>query len=88
MAGFSVTLLRLDDELTALWDAPVHTPPCAGASDPRPRPAAAAPAPSGAAAATPRLGADVPIEVITDDRRARAPGCGSRPTGSTSRRRR
>ena len=25
MAGFSVTLLRLDDELTALWDAPVHT---------------------------------------------------------------
>ena len=26
MAGFSVTLLRLDDELTELWDAPVHTP--------------------------------------------------------------
>ena len=26
MAGFSVTLLRLDDELTKLWDAPVHTP--------------------------------------------------------------
>ena len=26
MAGFSVTLLRLDDELTRLWDAPVHTP--------------------------------------------------------------
>jgi dihydroxyacetone kinase-like protein len=26
MAGFSVTLLRLDDELTSLWDAPVHTP--------------------------------------------------------------
>jgi dihydroxyacetone kinase-like protein len=26
MAGFSVTLLRLDDELTQLWDAPVHTP--------------------------------------------------------------
>ena len=25
MAGFSVTLLRLDDELTRLWDAPVHT---------------------------------------------------------------
>jgi dihydroxyacetone kinase-like protein len=25
MAGFSVTLLRLDDELTGLWDAPVHT---------------------------------------------------------------
>jgi dihydroxyacetone kinase-like protein len=25
MAGFSVTLLRLDDELTELWDAPVHT---------------------------------------------------------------
>src|SRR5258707_2109503 len=24
MAGFSVTLLRLDDELTKLWDAPVH----------------------------------------------------------------
>jgi dihydroxyacetone kinase-like protein len=26
MAGFSVTLLRLDDELTRLWYAPVHTP--------------------------------------------------------------
>jgi dihydroxyacetone kinase-like protein len=26
MAGFSVTLLRLDDELTRLWDAPVHAP--------------------------------------------------------------
>jgi dihydroxyacetone kinase-like protein len=26
MAGFSVTLLRLDDELAGLWDAPVHTP--------------------------------------------------------------
>ena len=26
MAGCSVTLLRLDDELTRLWDAPVHTP--------------------------------------------------------------
>jgi dihydroxyacetone kinase-like protein len=26
MAGFSVTLLRLDDDLTKLWDAPVHTP--------------------------------------------------------------
>jgi dihydroxyacetone kinase-like protein len=26
MAGFSVTLLRMDDELTRLWDAPVHTP--------------------------------------------------------------
>jgi phosphoenolpyruvate---glycerone phosphotransferase subunit DhaK len=25
MQGMSVTLLRLDDELTALWDAPVHT---------------------------------------------------------------
>ncbi len=25
MAGFSVTLLRLDDELTSLWDAPVNT---------------------------------------------------------------
>lgn len=25
MAGASVTLLRLDDELTRLWDAPVHT---------------------------------------------------------------
>jgi dihydroxyacetone kinase-like protein len=25
MAGFSVTLLRLDDELLRLWDAPVHT---------------------------------------------------------------
>jgi phosphoenolpyruvate---glycerone phosphotransferase subunit DhaK len=26
MAGASITLLTLDDELTALWDAPVHTP--------------------------------------------------------------
>ena len=26
MAGFSVTLLRLDDELVGLWDAPVLTP--------------------------------------------------------------
>jgi dihydroxyacetone kinase-like protein len=26
MAGASITLLKLDDELTELWDAPVHTP--------------------------------------------------------------
>ena len=26
MAGTSITLLRLDDELTRLWDAPVNTP--------------------------------------------------------------
>jgi phosphoenolpyruvate---glycerone phosphotransferase subunit DhaK len=26
MAGMSITLLRLDDELVRLWDAPVHTP--------------------------------------------------------------
>jgi phosphoenolpyruvate---glycerone phosphotransferase subunit DhaK len=26
MAGCSITLLRLDDELIQLWDAPVHTP--------------------------------------------------------------
>jgi len=26
MAGCSITVLRLDDELTRLWDAPVHTP--------------------------------------------------------------
>ena len=26
MAGASLTLLKLDDEFTALWDAPVHTP--------------------------------------------------------------
>jgi dihydroxyacetone kinase-like protein len=26
MAGCSLTLTRLDDELTELWDAPVHTP--------------------------------------------------------------
>ncbi len=26
MAGTSITLLALDDELTELWDAPVHTP--------------------------------------------------------------
>ena len=33
MAGCSITLLRLDDELTALWDAPVDTPACGGARD-------------------------------------------------------
>jgi dihydroxyacetone kinase-like protein len=26
MQGASITLLKLDDQLTALWDAPVHTP--------------------------------------------------------------
>ena len=26
MAGCSITLLKLDDELTNLWDAPVHMP--------------------------------------------------------------
>jgi dihydroxyacetone kinase-like protein len=26
MAGCSVTLLKLDDELVHLWDAPVNTP--------------------------------------------------------------
>jgi phosphoenolpyruvate---glycerone phosphotransferase subunit DhaK len=26
MAGCSLTLTRLDDELISLWDAPVHTP--------------------------------------------------------------
>jgi dihydroxyacetone kinase-like protein len=26
MQGFSITLLKTDDQLTALWDAPVHTP--------------------------------------------------------------
>ena len=26
MAGCSITLMKLDDELTRLWDAPVHTP--------------------------------------------------------------
>jgi dihydroxyacetone kinase-like protein len=26
MAGASLTLLALDDELTELWDAPVRTP--------------------------------------------------------------
>ena len=26
MAGASLTVLALDDELTELWDAPVHTP--------------------------------------------------------------
>jgi dihydroxyacetone kinase-like protein len=26
MAGCSITLVRLDDELTSYWDAPVHTP--------------------------------------------------------------
>ena len=26
MAGCSITLVRLDDELTRYWDAPVHTP--------------------------------------------------------------
>ena len=26
MAGLSITLLKLDDDLKRLWDAPVHTP--------------------------------------------------------------
>ncbi len=26
MAGLSITLLKLDEELEQLWDAPVHTP--------------------------------------------------------------
>jgi dihydroxyacetone kinase-like protein len=26
MQGYSITLLKTDGELTALWDAPVHTP--------------------------------------------------------------
>jgi dihydroxyacetone kinase-like protein len=26
MAGVSITLLRVDDELLSLWDAPVNTP--------------------------------------------------------------
>jgi dihydroxyacetone kinase-like protein len=26
MAGCSITLLKLDDEMIRLWDAPVHTP--------------------------------------------------------------
>jgi dihydroxyacetone kinase-like protein len=26
MAGCSISLLRLDDEMTRFWDAPVHTP--------------------------------------------------------------
>ena len=26
MAGFSISLLRMDDEMIRLWDAPVHTP--------------------------------------------------------------
>jgi dihydroxyacetone kinase-like protein len=26
MAGVSITILVLDDELTTLWDSPVHTP--------------------------------------------------------------
>ena len=48
MAGFSVTLLRLDDDLARWWDAPVHT---AGAalgrltSGPSASPAAAGPLP-------------------------------------------
>jgi len=25
MQGMSITLLKLDDEFTQLWDAPVHT---------------------------------------------------------------
>jgi len=26
MAGLSITMLRMDDDLVDLWDAPVHTP--------------------------------------------------------------
>lgn len=30
MTGFSITLLKVDDETLALWDAPVHTPALTG----------------------------------------------------------
>ncbi|QNA92111.1 dihydroxyacetone kinase subunit DhaK [Microbacterium sp. Se63.02b] len=33
MAGCSVTVLKADDELLRLWDAPVNTPACGGARD-------------------------------------------------------
>ena len=33
MAGCSITLLKVDDELLTLWDVPVQTPACAGACD-------------------------------------------------------
>lgn len=33
MAGCSITLLRMDDELTSLWDAPVHTPALSWGAD-------------------------------------------------------
>jgi dihydroxyacetone kinase-like protein len=35
MAGCSITLLKLDDELTRLWDAPAHTPAFQRCSPPR-----------------------------------------------------
>jgi dihydroxyacetone kinase-like protein len=35
MAGCSITLLKLDDELTRLWDAPAHTPAFQRFSPPR-----------------------------------------------------
>ena len=31
MAGCSITVSAVDSDMLALWDAPVHTPPCAGA---------------------------------------------------------
>lgn len=34
MAGCSITLVRMDDQLLRYWDAPVHTPHCAGACSP------------------------------------------------------
>ena len=64
MAGFSVTLLRLDDELTRCGTRPSTRRPCAGASDPS-SPAAAAPAPSGAAAATLDSGRDSTSAEVT-----------------------
>ena len=33
MAGCSVTLCQVDEELLRLWDAPVQTPGCAGACE-------------------------------------------------------
>jgi len=35
MAGCSITLLRLDDEMTRLWTHPSTPPACAGESEPQ-----------------------------------------------------
>ncbi len=84
MAGFSVTLLRLDATLTELWDAPVHTAPCAGSSDRSfaPRPPRGPPSRGGR---SPTLRLRRLAEVITRCSKRSNAGSDSARSGSTTR---